>query len=135
MMFCTFQCITIYTFQSVAPTTPPGTTLVSSFSENFKISQKTLRFELNTLNLSISVLHKTKYPIASGGLRPPDPLLQRSTTVISPPLSEILDPPLLIWLRRGSRDPMTPGSTPDCCISNAGILLVTNVDELFRLCM
>ena len=85
MMFCTFQCITIYTFQRVAPTTPPGTTLVSSFSENF------IRFELNTLNLTlggISVLHKTKYPIASGGLRP------RSTTVISPPLSEILDPPL-----------------------------------------
>ena len=51
-------------------------------------SHKTLRFELNTLNLAlggISVLHKTKYPIASG-VRPPDPLLQRSTTVISPPL-------------------------------------------------
>ena len=91
-MFCTFQCITIYTFQRVAPTTPPDTTLVSSFSQH-------LRFELNTLNLTlggISVLHKTKYPIASGGLCPPDPLLQRSTTVISPPLSEILDPPLII---------------------------------------
>ena len=45
----------------VVPTTTPGTTLVSSFSQN-------LRFELNTLNLAlggISLLHKTKYPIAS----------------------------------------------------------------------
>ena len=60
-------------------------------------SHKTLRFELNTLNLTlggISVLHKTKYPIASGGLCPPDPLLQRSATVISPPSQKILDPPL-----------------------------------------
>ena len=66
-MFCTFQCITIYTFQRVAPTTPPGT---SFFSQNF------LRFELNILNLAlggISVLHKTKYPIASGGLCPQTP--------------------------------------------------------------
>ena len=88
-MFCTFQCITIYTFQRVAPTTPPGTTL-----HWLAPSHKTLRFELNILNLTlggISILHKTKYPIASGGLRPPDPLLQRSTTVF--PLSEILDPP------------------------------------------
>ena len=61
-------------------------------------SHKTLRFELNTLNLAlggISILHKTKYPIASGGLCPPDPLLQRSTTVISPPSQKILDPPLV----------------------------------------
>ena len=60
-------------------------------------SHKTLRFELNTLNLAlggISVLHKTKYAIASGGLCPPDPLLQRSTTVISSPSQKILDPPL-----------------------------------------
>ena len=37
---------------------------------------KTLIFELNTLNLAlggISVLHKTKYPIASGGLHPQTP--------------------------------------------------------------
>ena len=34
----------------------------------------------------ISELHKTKYPIGSEGLCPPGPLLQRSTTVISPPL-------------------------------------------------
>ena len=74
-MFCTFQCITIYTFQRVAPTTPPDTTLVIA------PSHKTLRFELNTLNLAlggISVLHKTKYSIASGGAAPPsfrDPLL------------------------------------------------------------
>ena len=56
-------------------------------------SHKTLRFE-NTLNLAlggISVLHKTKYPIASGGHTP---LLQRSTTAISPPSQKILDPPL-----------------------------------------
>ena len=36
---------------------------------------KLLRFELNTLNLAlggISVLHKTKYPIAAGGRSPPD---------------------------------------------------------------
>ena len=49
------QCIAIYTFQRVAPTTPPGTILVSSFSQNF------IRFDLNTLNLAldgISVLHK-----------------------------------------------------------------------------
>ena len=60
-------------------------------------SHKTLRFELNTLNLAlggISVLHKTKYPIASGGHSPPDPLLQRSTIAISPPSQKILDPPL-----------------------------------------
>ena len=62
-MFCTFQCITIYTFQRVAPTTPPVLLWLGP-------SQKTLRFELNTLNLSISVFHKTKYPLASGGLCP-----------------------------------------------------------------
>ena len=77
MVFCTFQCITIYTFQRVAPTTPPGTTFVSSFSQNFvSCFSQNLRFELNTLNLTlggISVLHKTKYPIASGGAAPPDP--------------------------------------------------------------
>ena len=86
-MFCTFQCITIYNFPRVAP-------LVLLW---LAPSHKTLRFELNTLNLTlggISVLHKTKYPIASGGLRSPDPLLQRSTTVISPPSQKILDPPL-----------------------------------------
>ena len=43
-------------------------------------SHKILRFELNTLNLAlggISVFHKTKYPIASGGHTPcfRDPLL------------------------------------------------------------
>ena len=59
-------------------------------------SHKTFRFELNTLNLAlggISVLHKTKYPIGSGGCAPQ---LQRSTTVISisPPSQKILDPPL-----------------------------------------
>ena len=38
LVFCTFQCITsIATFQRVAPTTPPDTTLVSSLSQNFKI--------------------------------------------------------------------------------------------------
>ena len=50
-------------------TTLPGTTLLAP-------SHKTLKFELNTLNLAIggiSVLHKTKYPIASGGLRPQTP--------------------------------------------------------------
>ena len=59
-------------------------------------SHKTLKFELNTLNLAlggISVLHKTKYPIASG---------ERSTTMISPPSQKILDPPLhslyYLWL-------------------------------------
>ena len=39
-------------------------------------SHKTLRFELNTLNLAldgISVLHKTKHPIASGGHSPQTP--------------------------------------------------------------
>ena len=50
----------------VAPTTPPGTTYVLWLAP----SHKTLRFELNTLNLAlggISLLHKTKYAIASGG--------------------------------------------------------------------
>ena len=82
-MFCTFQCITIYTFQRVAPTTPLVLLWLAP-------SHKIFRFELNTLNLTlggISVLHKTKDPIAFGGLCPPDPLLQRSTTVITP-LSE-----------------------------------------------
>ena len=81
-MFCAFQCITIYTFQRVAPTTPLVLLWLAP-------PHKTLRFELNTLNLAlggISVLYKAKYPIASGGLWLPDPLLQRSTTVISPPL-------------------------------------------------
>ena len=71
-MFCTFQCITIYTFQRVAPTTPPGTTWLAP-------SHKTLRFELNTLNLAlggISVLHKAKYPIASGGHSPQTPFFR-----------------------------------------------------------
>ena len=63
-------------------------------------SHKTLRFELNTLNLAlggISVLHKTKNPIASGGC-PPDPLLQTSTTVISPPSQKILYLPLRLMI-------------------------------------
>ena len=67
-MFCTFQCVTIYTFQSVASTIYPLILLWLA------PSHKTLRFELNTLNLAlggISVLHKTKYPIASGGHSPP----------------------------------------------------------------
>ena len=62
------------------------------------ISHKTSIFELNTLNLALGgifALHKTKYPMASGGLCPPDPLLQRSTTVVSPLPQKILDPPLL----------------------------------------
>ena len=78
MMFCTFQSIPS---KGLHPPHPLVLLWLAS-------SQKTLRFELYTLNLTlggISVLHKTKYPIASGGLRPPDPLLQRSTTVISPP--------------------------------------------------
>ena len=60
------------------------------------LSNKTLRFELNFLNFALGgifALHKTKYPIVSGGLCPPDPLLQRSTTMITL-LSKILDPPL-----------------------------------------
>ena len=91
MMFCTFQCITIYTFKGLHPPHPLVLLWLAP-------SHKTLRVELNTLNLAlggISVLHKTKYPIDSGGLCPPDPLLQRSTTVISPPSQKILDPPLL----------------------------------------
>ena len=36
----------------------------------------------------ILVLHKIKYPIASEGLCPPDPLLQRFNTVDSPSLSK-----------------------------------------------
>ena len=66
-------------------------------------SHKTLRFELNTLNLAlggISVLHNTKYPIASRGLCPPHSPLQRSTTAISPPSHKILDPPLQILVNK-----------------------------------
>ena len=37
---------------------------------------------------------KMQHPIASGGHSPPDPLLQRSTSVFRPPLQKILDPPL-----------------------------------------
>ena len=65
-MFCTFQCITIYTFQRVAPTTPPILLWLAP-------SHKILRFELNTLNLAlggISILHKIKYLIASGVCAP-----------------------------------------------------------------
>ena len=68
MMFCTFQCITIYIPSKGLH--PPHPLVLLWLAP----SQKTLRFELNTLNLTlggISVLHKTKYPIASGGLCPP----------------------------------------------------------------
>ena len=62
----------------------------------FAPSHKTLRFELNTLNLELGgiyVLHKIKYPIVAG----PDTLLQRSTTVTNLALSQkILDLPLYI---------------------------------------
>ena len=37
---------------------------------------------------------KMQHPIAFGGLCPPDPLLQRSTSVFRPLLQKILDPPL-----------------------------------------
>ena len=37
---------------------------------------------------------KIKHSIASGGLRPPDPLLQRSTSIFRPLFCKILDPPL-----------------------------------------
>ena len=37
---------------------------------------------------------KMQHPITSGGLCPPNPLLQRSTSVFRPPLQKILDPPL-----------------------------------------
>ena len=87
-MFCTFQCITIYTFQRVAPTTPPILLRLAP-------SHKILRFELNTLNLAlggISILHKIKYLIAYGAV-PQDPPLQISTTVINP-FQKILDPSL-----------------------------------------
>ena len=63
-MFCTFQCITIYTFQRVAPTTPLVLLWLAP-------THKTLRFELNLTLGGISVLHKTNYPIASEGHRPP----------------------------------------------------------------
>ena len=65
-MFCTFECITIYIFH------PPHPLVLLWLAP----SHKTLRFELNTLNLAlggISVLHKTKYAIASGGLCPQTP--------------------------------------------------------------
>ena len=87
-MFCAFQCITIYTFQRVAPTTPLVLLWLAP-------PHKILRFELNTLNLALGGISVLKYPIASGGLWLPDPLLQRSTTVISPPSQKILDSPLL----------------------------------------
>ena len=79
MMCCTFQCIQSIPIKGLHPPHPLVLLWLAP-------SQKTFRFELNTLNLGISVLHKTKYPIASGGPYPPDLLLQRSTTVISPPL-------------------------------------------------
>ena len=81
--------ISMHNFQRVAPTTPPDTTLVSSFS----------RFELNTLNLALGgifVLHKTKYSIAYGGTAPQTPCFRDpATTVISPSSQKILDPTLL----------------------------------------
>ena len=88
-MFCTFQCIAIYTFQRVAPTNPLVLLWLAP-------SHKTLRFKLNTLNLAlggISVLHKTNYPIASRGAAPPRPPASEIhyCDLISPPL---LDPPL-----------------------------------------
>ena len=61
--------------------------------------QKPYQFCLKHSNLAayrIYVLCKIKYPIASGGLRPPDPLLQRYNSRISPSPQEILDPPLQV---------------------------------------
>ena len=56
-----------------------------------------INFALKNSNLAlhgIYVLCKIKYPIASGGLCPPDPLLQRYNFRISPSPQKILDPPL-----------------------------------------
>ena len=57
-----------------------------------------INFALKNSNLAlhgIYVLCKIKYPIASGGLCPPDPLLQRYNFRISPSPQKILDPPLI----------------------------------------
>ena len=58
-----------------------------------------INFALKNSNLAlhgIYILCKIKYPIASGGLRPPDPLLQRYNFRISPSPQKILDPPLVL---------------------------------------
>ena len=56
------------------------------------------QFCLKNSNLAlhgIYVLCKIKYPIASGALCPPDPLLQRYNFRISSSPQQILDPPLI----------------------------------------
>ena len=65
-MFCTFQSIPSKGLH------PPHPLVLLWLAP----SHKTLRFELNTLNLALGgifVLHKTKNPIASGGLHPQTP--------------------------------------------------------------
>ena len=65
-----------------------------------------INFALKNSNLAlhgIYVLCKIKYPIASWGLCPPDPLLQRYNFRISPSPQKILDPPLhsymiIVWI-------------------------------------
>ena len=57
----------------------------------------------------ILVLNKIKYPLASGGLCPSDPLLQRYNTRSS---SSLLDPPLIL-----TPPSENPGSAPaNACI-------------------
>ena len=58
-----------------------------------------INFAFKNSNLALHGIHvlcKIKYPIASGGLRPPDPLLQRYNFRISPSPQKILDPPLCL---------------------------------------
>ena len=63
-------------------------------SASFEIFINFANKRSNLPSHGIYVLHKIEYPIASGGLRPPDPLLQKYNSGVSPSPQQILDPPL-----------------------------------------
>ena len=56
----------------------------------------TLKYMLKSCTRHDFSVIKIKHSIASGGLCPPDPLLQRSISIFSPLPHKILDPPLAL---------------------------------------
>ena len=54
------------------------------------------------------MLCEINYPIASGGLHLPDPLLQRYNSSVSPSPQEILDPLLLCGIQDVTRNILCP---------------------------
>ena len=72
-----------YMFQGVTPTT-------SLLHIWFKTSLYLLKYALNLALGMVLVLYYSKYPVTSGGLRPP----ASEITSIQTPSQKILDPPL-----------------------------------------